>query len=71
MKIKNEEIRALVQAQTALPDYSADPFVQRRVGLALAKSRGACTDEKNGLDWPIAYRLHPHTSNKSRRKVRG
>jgi hypothetical protein len=54
MAIKNAEIRALVQAQIVLPDYSADPLVQRRVGLALAKSCGARTDEKNGLDWPAS-----------------
>jgi hypothetical protein len=53
MKIKNEEIFALVQAQPLLPDYSADPFVQRRVGLVLAKSGGARTNEKDGLDWPV------------------
>jgi hypothetical protein len=54
MKIKKEEIFALVQGQPLLPDYSADPFVRRRVGLALAKSCGASTDEKNGLDWPVS-----------------
>jgi hypothetical protein len=48
MTIKKEDIRALVQAQIVLPDYSADPFVRRRVGLALARSCGACTDEENG-----------------------
>jgi hypothetical protein len=54
MTIKNEAMAALVEAQGVLPDYSADPFVGRRVGLALAKSCGARTDEKNGLDWPVA-----------------
>ena len=53
MTIKTEELRALVQAQNVLPDYSADPLVQRRVGLALARSCGAGSDEKNGLDWPV------------------
>lgn len=36
IKKDNPEIRALIQAQIILPDYLADPLVQRRMGKLLA-----------------------------------
>ena len=36
IKKENPEIRALIRAQIAMPDYLADPLVQRRIGKLLA-----------------------------------
>ena len=36
-KKESAEIRALIQAQIVLPDYLADPLVQRRIGALLAE----------------------------------
>jgi hypothetical protein len=36
-KTASAEIRALIQAQIVLPDYLADPLVQRRLGALLAE----------------------------------
>jgi hypothetical protein len=54
MTIKNEtlrrEIRALIQAQIALPNYLEDQLVQRRIGKLLAASSEAHANEKRWRD---------------------
>ena len=37
IKTANPDIRALIETQVVLPDYLADPLVQRRLGKLLAQ----------------------------------
>ena len=47
IKKENLDIRALIQAQPVLPDYLADPLVQRRIGQLLA---GFCEARVNSSE---------------------